>query len=74
MSQQLKNLPAYLQSFFSRWRKLQSRQEVRAMFGQKEENKNPFSGLMPQKKSSASNLVQSAKVRPPQSVALLNWR
>lgn len=32
------------------------------MFGEKEESKNPFSGLMPQKKSSASNIVQGAKV------------
>jgi hypothetical protein len=34
----------------------------RAMWGQKEESKNPFGGLMPQKKSSASNLVQNVKV------------
>jgi hypothetical protein len=32
------------------------------MWGQKEESKNPFGGLMPQKKSSASNLVQNVKV------------
>lgn len=35
------------------------------MWGQpKEESKNPFSGLVPQKKSSTSNLVQSVKVPP----------